>query len=282
MYRTLISESEKNRILSLHKKEGYKTLLQEKVQWRQNNVAPYKFLDTGENIKSLQKALGFPERLQTGNFYTKTEVAVKNKMKELSLGEYSRNNGITQEIFDKIIAKPDATLTTPELQQLQNTANNSQTTSVTDSQSVDDSIVSTEMKIEISYVAPKNCAFTLSYDNPMGNKRYLSKPYNLILSITDPQNVTYKLKENLEFQNQSTYQNYYFQTDQLEPQLDSFDPNVTYKLLIQFEGGKSIETDFKVTNNWQEETEVNKDETKKGETTGGENKTETVPVIPGF
>jgi hypothetical protein len=87
----LINEDEKSRILGMHTKKGYKTinedfdiefdtLLTEKVQWKENNTEPYKFQDHGENIKSLQKALGFPTNLQTGNFWTKTEAAIKQKI----------------------------------------------------------------------------------------------------------------------------------------------------------------------------------------------------------
>lgn len=253
--RTLITESEKERILSLHMSNGYKTnnpLLLEKVQWRQNNTAPYKFLDHGENIRSLQKALGFPTNLQTGNFYVKTEAAVKNKMKELNLGEYSRDNGITQDTLDKIISSPTAQLSTTQLQQLQTQSAAGGTTTQggaadpAQAKSSDAKIITSMMKVKMGDVYPSGIAFRLSYDGSATNG-VLSKMFKLTINIIDTSNnTTYKVNKDIEFNSSNYYNDYYVLPTELTPEIANFSDGTTYKITVQFEDAGTVETTFKI------------------------------------
>jgi hypothetical protein len=262
-YRTLITEDEKSRILGMHAKKGYKTinedfdiefntLLTEKVQWTENNKEPYKFQDHGENIKSLQKALGFPSNLWTGNFWNKTEAAVKEKMKELNLGEYSRDAGISQTVLDSIVASPSPAKTTAELQQLQTASTAGSTTQggTTDpakAKSSDANLIKTMMKIDMGDIAIGGFSFRLGYDGSV-DKPILSKPYKLTINLIDTSNnSTYKLDKDTEFNSNSYYNDYYLLPSELTPKLDILTAGGTYKLTVQFEDAGTVETTLKVS-----------------------------------
>jgi len=66
-----------------------------KTNFIPNEKMPLKFQQKGENIKMMQERLGVKP---TGNFWTATEAAVKK-----AAPEYTREAGVTQEIFDKIM-----------------------------------------------------------------------------------------------------------------------------------------------------------------------------------
>lgn len=70
---------------------------QRKVVFTPNEVFPLKFQQKGENIRYMQAYLGMPANLQTGNFYTRTEAAVKKVFPQ-----YKRETGVTQEMFNQI------------------------------------------------------------------------------------------------------------------------------------------------------------------------------------
>lgn len=71
-----------------------------KYQFQPNEKFPLKFGQTGENIKMIQQQLGVTPL--TGNFWVKTEAAVKK-----AVPEYTRQNGISEDIWNKIFgAKP--------------------------------------------------------------------------------------------------------------------------------------------------------------------------------
>jgi hypothetical protein len=68
-----------------------------KVNFTPNEKPPFKFQQKGENIRMMQEYLGIPKNLQTGNFYNKTEQAIKKMFPT-----YNRSTGVNQDMFDQI------------------------------------------------------------------------------------------------------------------------------------------------------------------------------------
>jgi len=72
-----------------------------------NETFPLKFQQKGEKIKQLQTALGVKNKNGqpniTGKFWTATEIALKNKAKEIGL-VYDRAKGVDEKMFNQIIS----------------------------------------------------------------------------------------------------------------------------------------------------------------------------------
>jgi hypothetical protein len=68
-----------------------------KVNFTPNEKPPFKFQQKGENIRMMQEYLGMPKNLQTGNFYNRTEQAIKKMFPT-----YNRSTGVNQDMFDQI------------------------------------------------------------------------------------------------------------------------------------------------------------------------------------
>ena len=80
-----------------------------------NEKFPLKLQQQGEKIKQLQTALGVKNKAGqpniTGKFWTATELAIKNKAKELGL-VYDRVKGVDENMFNKIVSSPQTSTST--------------------------------------------------------------------------------------------------------------------------------------------------------------------------
>jgi hypothetical protein len=82
------------------------TKTQKKLNWNPEEF-PLQYMDQGPNVKKLQQALDVRNKVGkpniTGKFYNATQAALDKKAKELGLS-YDRNQGLTKDDFNKIIA----------------------------------------------------------------------------------------------------------------------------------------------------------------------------------
>jgi len=82
------------------------TNTQKKLKWNPEEF-PLQYMDQGPNVKRLQQALDVRNKAGkpniTGKFYNATQAALDKKAKELGLS-YDRNQGLTKDDFNKIIA----------------------------------------------------------------------------------------------------------------------------------------------------------------------------------
>jgi len=83
-----------------------------------NENFPLKFQQKGEKIKQLQMALGVKNKAGqpniSGKFWTATEIALKNKAKELGL-VYDRAKGVDENMFNQIISSSQTKTSTEPL-----------------------------------------------------------------------------------------------------------------------------------------------------------------------